>query len=341
MLSRRAMLGSAVAGGSLWALGGCAGPMSATPSLANRLTYPEGRLREATPPQAVDIDPPVIHAEVARSVLGSARLHLLYDRASWAEGPAWWPQQQTLVFSDVIGRRILGWRDDGAIDVIQDATAFINGNAIDANGRFYHCEHGRRAVSTSRPGTLPRVLAHRADGERLNSPNDLVIAEDGAIWFSDPTFGIDNPQEGVPEASASGRTSICRLAPGASEAERLADLTQPNGVGFSPDGTVFYASQTPPDQKSEIGIYAFDRIGQSLGERRLFARVPEGLPDGFAVDRRGWLWSSSGRGIEVFDDAARHLATIPTPTLASNCTFDSGEDRLFVTGDSNVWMIAF
>ncbi len=296
------------------------------------------RLRAPGEPTPVDVTGPIIHREEARTVLGAARLVSLYDQASWSEGPVWWPRKRTLVWSDIVGRRVLGRREDGAVDVLLDATPFINGNAVLPDGALVHCEHGRRAISRSEGAGVATPIVTVVEGSRLNAPNDLIVVADGAIWFSDPTFGLENPQQGVPDSSESGRTAICRIgADGV--ARRMVDMAQPNGLAFSPDGETLYASQTPEHGEGEIAIFAFDWDGASLSNRRRFATVAEGVPDGFTVDRRGWLWSSSGVGVEVFDDAGRHLATVPTPGLCSNCGFDSDETRLFVTGGAHLWML--
>ncbi|MEN2746771.1 SMP-30/gluconolactonase/LRE family protein [Sphingomonas sp. T9W2] len=296
------------------------------------------RLRPPGPPAPTDVPPPMIHHADARAVLDGARLVTLYDQANWSEGPAWWPRERTLVWSDIVGRRVLGRREDGAVDVLLDATPFINGNAVLPDGGLVHCEHGRRAISRSEGMGVATPIAWMAEGSRLNAPNDVIVGPDGAIWFSDPTFGLENPKQGVPTRSESRRTAICRIGEDG-VVRRMTDMTQPNGLAFSPDGRIFYASQTPEHGEGEVAIHAFDWDGTALSNQRRFATVDDGIPDGFTVDRRGWLWSSSGKGIELFDAVGTHLATVPTPGMCSNCTFDSDETRLFVTGGACLWML--
>ena len=296
------------------------------------------RLRQPGPARAAGAQPVLIHHSSARAVFGDGELLTLYDQASWSEGAVWWPRERTLVWSDIVGRRVLGWREDGAVDVLLDATPFINGNAVAPDGGLLHCEHGRRAISQSNGRGTPHPIVTHADGIRLNAPNDIVVADDASIWFSEPTFGLENPKQGVPAQADGHRTSICRIGTDG-VAHRVIDMVQPNGLAFSPDGRTFYASQTPEHGEGEVAIFAFHREGARLTDRRRFVTMPEGIPDGFTVDRRGWIWSSSARGVEVFDAAARHLATVPTPHLCSNCAFDSDERRLFVTGKDTLWML--
>lgn len=100
-----------------------------------------------------------------------------------------------------------------------------------------------------------------------------------------------------------------------------------------------YVSQTPEQGHGSVEITAFAWRDGALHDRRHFASVPDGLPDGFCVDRGGWLWSSSGTGVCVFDSDGQLLGHIPTPGTASNCTFDQAQQRLFITGGPCLWML--
>jgi len=266
-----------------------------------------------------------------------ARLVSLYHKAIFSEGPVWWPARGMLVWSDIEGRRVYGWHPDGAVDVVADATAFINGNALDGRGRLIHCEHGRRGISrTDERGETLLVTAYR--GKRLNSPNDLVWGPDSAIWFSDPTYGILNPRQGCPAQPELDHRSVYRFHESSGELTRMADMEQPNGLAFSPDGATLYVSDTAEDRHH---ILAFT-VGEdgSLGDRRVFRVIEPGLPDGFKVDARGWVWTSSGSGVQVFAADGEPLGSIPTPHGCTNCAF-GGEDgrRLFITGDESLWAI--
>ncbi|MEA0736840.1 SMP-30/gluconolactonase/LRE family protein [Xanthomonas campestris pv. campestris] len=297
------------------------------------------RVRPAGPAVPADCAPPrTTHAGLATR-LGDARLLTLYDQATWSEGPAWWEAQRTLVWSDLVGRRVLGWREDGTVDVLLDATAFTNGNAVDAQQRLVHCEHGRRAITRSDADGQAHLLVGRYAGKRLNSPNDLIVARDGAIWFTDPPFGLRKPSQGCPADPELTHHSVYRLPPDGGPLQRMADLDHPNGLAFSPDEQTLYVSQTPEQGHGSVEITAFDWRDGALHDCRHFASVPDGLPDGFCVDRGGWLWSSSGTGVCVFDSDGQPLGHIPTPGTASNCTFDQAQQRLFITGGPCLWML--
>ncbi|WP_216818566.1 SMP-30/gluconolactonase/LRE family protein [Solirubrum puertoriconensis] len=266
----------------------------------------------------------------------------LYDQAIWSEGPVWWEQQQLLVWSDVEGRRVLAWQPDGSVGVLLDATMFTNGNAIDADGNLIHCEQGRRGISrTLADGLTVMIVTHYAD-KRLNSPNDLAVAPDGAIWFTDPTYGLTQPRQGCPAEPALDHRSVYRYDLVTHQLTRAADLEQPNGIAFSPDGHTLYVSDTSlkaGGHKHEIVAFTVEPDGR-LGNPRTFATIEPGVPDGMFVDTRGWVWTSSGSGVQIFSAEGERLGEVPTPSLCSNCTLGGPSgNRLFITGEAHLWAI--
>lgn len=293
-------------------------------------------LQQPRTPEQVEIARPRVWDDRLAAVLpSSARLLSLYSDATWAEGPVWWPEGNSLVFSDVIGRRTLAWREDGSIVTVRDRSHFANGNAMDADGRLVQAEHGRRGISrTDAHGT--ELLVDDFGGEPLNSPNDLVVASDGAIWFTDPTYGISDPREGYPADPALPHQSVYRWSEGEG-LRRMIDLDQPNGLAFSRDERILYVAESNAQTLPRVVACSWD--GDALGPARTFATVDAGIPDGFAVDSRDWLWISSEAGVVIVDETGARLGVIPTPHVASNCTFDSDEKRLFITGDSDLWMV--
>lgn len=219
------------------------------------------------------------------------------------------------------------------MDVLVDATYYCNGNAVDAKGKLIHCEHGRRGISRT-ANSKTEIFIKGKKGEQLNSPNDITVAKDGSIWLTDPTFGIIQPEEGFMEAQERNYTGIYRWN---GKLELMAKAKQPNGICFSPDETVLYVSETPKDG-SPIRILAFDWDGKKLKKKRTFAKVKKGVPDGFAVDSRGWMWSGSKKGVQIFDDKGKTLGIIPAPHLISNCCFDKDEKCLFCTGETGLFV---
>ena len=300
-------------------------------------------LRRPGPPEPVpDLDPPQAFDPRFFEVLPrGARLVSLYDQATFGEGPTWWPARGILVWSDIEGRRVLGWHPDGCVRVVIDATPFINGNTVDRDGALIHCEHGHRRLSRTTPDGRYAALVETYEGRRFNAPNDVACAADGALWFTDPAYGLRQPKQGVLDESDLGHHSVYRFDPATGAVRRMADLGQPNGLAFAPDGQTLYVSDT---SRTEGGdghtIYAFPVTeDQTLGARRLFAAVEPGVPDGLRVDRRGWVWTSSGAGVQVFSAEGRRLGLIPTPQVCSNCCFGPGEGRLFITSKQHLYAL--
>ncbi len=270
-----------------------------------------------------------------------AGLLVLHEFTLHGEGPIWDQAHQRLVWSDVPNRRLLGWYADGRVEVLIDNTQFMNGNALDAKGLLIHCEHGRRCISLSdhQGGAEPFITHYQ--GKRLNSPNDITVALDGGIWFTDPTFGILMPNQGSIVDPELDHRSVYRFEPDRGTLTRMADFEQPNGLCFSPDGCTLYVSDTARSLGEILGgherdtheILAFS-VGHdgALSDRRLFCRTDHGYPDGFAVDKRGWVWTTAGDGIHIHAPDGKRLGFFPTPATPANCTFGGPEmKRLFVT----------
>lgn len=298
------------------------------------------RVRLPRPPSRVEkVGEPIVHDPRFRGVLArGAALLSLYDQALFSEGPVWWAARDRLVWSDIEGRRVFAWGPDGAVDVLLDATPFTNGNAVDGEGRLLHCEHGHRCISRTDADGRTTPIVTRYEGRRLNSPNDLVVGPDGAVWFTDPTYGLQNPRQGCPADPELDHRSVYRWDKRTGALTRMADLQQPNGIAFSPDGGTLYVSDTD-EARHEIVAFTVATDG-TLSGRRTFRVIEPGVPDGFCVDGRGWVWSSSGSGVQVFSAAGEPVGMIPTPHTCSNCCFGGPDGRrLFITGEESLWAI--
>nr|WP_241771164.1 SMP-30/gluconolactonase/LRE family protein [Acidisphaera rubrifaciens] len=299
-------------------------------------------LRRAGPPQpvasfrGVQIDDP----RLAEVLSPDAPLLCLYEGTLHGEGPVWEPARARLLWSDVSNRRLLAWHPDGRVTVAIDATYFMNGNAIEADGHIVHCEHGRRCISRSDGDGAPVPFVTHYEGRRLNSPNDVTVAGDGAIWFTDPTFGLLMPSQGSLAEPELDHRSLYRIPPGACAPRRMADFEQPNGLAFAPDGRTLYVSDTslalrdiPGEETGGLHqIEAFD-VGAdgALTNRRFFCHTDHGCPDGFTVDRRGWVWTTAADGIHVLAPDRTRLGYIPVSRVCANCAFGGTDGRrLFI-----------
>lgn len=299
-------------------------------------------LRKAGPPgpsknfSGVQIDDPRLAAVLSPD----APLLCLYEGTLHGEGTVWDPAHDRLIWSDVSNRRLLAWHPDGHVEVVIDGTYFMNGNALDAEGRLVHCEHGRRCISRSDSDGVAEPIITHYNGKRLNSPNDITVAADGAIWFTDPTFGLLMPSQGSLVEPELDHRSVYRFDPHTGRLRRMADFEEPNGLFFSPDGGTLYVSDTALSLTEIPGghtgvthkIEAFDVAADgSLSNRRFFCHTHHGVPDGFSVDARSWLWTTAGDGIHVFAPDRTQLGFFPTPATCSNCAFGGpGMNRLFI-----------
>lgn len=274
-----------------------------------------------------------------------AALERLASDAVWSEGPIWLAEAGRLRWSDIPNDRILEWEAaTGEVTTFRHPAEFANGRALDREGRVIQCSHGRRAIE--REGVSgPEVLVDRWSGGRFNSPNDLAVASDGAIWFTDPPYGIDpSGREGHPGTSEYGGCFVFRWDPVTGAAEPvITSMVHPNGIAFSPDGSRLYVADTGfyagHPEAQQIRVFEVDGSTAS-GPGMEFARPPVGASDGFTVDREGRLWSSAGDGIYIYAPDGTLVGHVPVPETVSNCTFggDDGQD-LFITASTSLYRI--
>ncbi|KQT53030.1 MULTISPECIES: SMP-30/gluconolactonase/LRE family protein [unclassified Aureimonas] len=271
----------------------------------------------------------------------SAEMKTLFTGGRWLEGPCYLPDLESLVFSDVKTNRMWRLGDDGSTETFRDPSENANGNVLDGEGRLVTCEHRRRQVVRQEPDGSITVLADRYDGKRLNSPNDAVLAPDGAIWFTDPTYGITQPEEGIPAEPEQSARRVYRIDPSGRLDAKTDTLRQPNGIAISADGRTLYVSETGGDATAPNGIVRFT-IGDdgALADRQVFALYDKGVPDGLALDIEGRLYAGSIDGVRIFDEAGRPFGLIPTPKPAANLAFGGPDGRrLFVTATDSVHAI--
>lgn len=269
----------------------------------------------------------------------------LFTGCRWAEGPVWFGDGRYLLWSDIPNNRILRWEEEtGAVSIFRAPSNFANGNTRDRQGRLVTCEHGaRRVTRTEYDGTIT-VIADRFEGKRLNSPNDVVVASDDAVWFTDPSFGILGHYEGH-KAEPELPTNVYRVDRNGRLTMVADGINQPNGLAFSPDERVLYIVES---RSSPRQILAYDVInnGTQLANRRVFIRCEPGeTPDGFRVDTDGNLWCGWGMseefdGVKVFDPAGKPIGFISLPERAANLTFGGAKrNRLFMAGAQSLYAV--
>ncbi|WP_349775206.1 MULTISPECIES: SMP-30/gluconolactonase/LRE family protein [unclassified Curtobacterium] len=268
--------------------------------------------------------------------------------STWAEGPVWIPATRTLRWSDIPGDRIMQWHaDDGTTSVYADRVEFTNGRTLDRDGSVVQCSHGRRRVERDRDGVVEPIVASW-DGVRFNSPNDVVVAPDGTIWFTDPDYGITQSREGHAGYLEYGDHAVFRFDPATGRVRPVVlDVEEPNGLAFSPDGTTLYVADSSASEGSDVGnrwIRAYDVVdGIRCNNGRVFAQfaVDEGVPDGIRVDEDGNVWSSSAQGVIVVAPSGDRIGTVPVPEVVANLCF-GGDDgtTLFIAATTSIYRVA-
>ena len=263
----------------------------------------------------------------------------------WAEGPVWFGDQRCLVWSDVPGDCMWRWDEQtGAVSVFRKPSGFANGNTRDRQGRLLTCEHGGRRVSRTELDGRVTTVVDSFDGKRLNSPNDVVCASDGSVWFTDPSFGILGNYEGS-KAEPELPTHVYRLDPSGKLAVVAEGINQPNGLAFSPDEKVLYIVESRSQPRK---LLAYDVVGGTqLKNKRIFIDAgPKGTPDGFRVDVDGNLWCGWGMGeagldgVHVFDPTGKRIGRIDLPERCANVCFGGAQrNRLFMAATTSLYSL--
>ncbi|MFM2355311.1 MAG: hypothetical protein RLZZ528_1047 [Pseudomonadota bacterium] len=275
----------------------------------------------------------------ATYVLGNAPLKRLATGFDWVEGPVWFGDMGCLLFSDIPSNRILRLDDQG-VSTFRAPSNYSNGHTRDHQGRLVSCEHGtRRVTRTEHDGTIT-VIADGYDGKPLNSPNDVVVARDGSIWFSDPHYGIGTDYEGY-RAAQELPCSVYRVSPGGGIEAVITDMACPNGLAFSPDESRLYVADTGRMFTSDRQyIRVFDIEAGRPVRGRDFHEIAPGCADGMRVDSDGNLWSSAGDGVHCLAPDGRLLGRILVPERVSNLCFGGrAKHRLFITATTSVYSV--
>ena len=195
----------------------------------------------------------------------------------WGEGPAYMPSEKGYVFTDIVANTIFLCRD-GQVAPCRTPSAHANGNTTDHQGRLVTCEHYARRVTRTEPGGSITVIADSFDGKPLNSPNDVCVTRDGAVWFTDPPYGIMRG-ECEPGAVPEHPSGVYRVDPGG-RVERVIDvLDKPNGIAFSVDERTLYVSDTGYSHRPRGNhhIFAFEMVGARPRNLSIFAAIDPGL----------------------------------------------------------------
>jgi gluconolactonase len=270
----------------------------------------------------------------------------LFTGAMWAEGPVYFADSDSLLFSDIPNNRILRCVANGpgafSVTEYRKPSNNANGNTRDPEGRLVSCEHGARRVTRTEIDGRITVLVDNFKNKRLNSPNDVVVKSDGSVWFTDPSYGILSDYEGHKGEREYGGAYVFRLDPISQKLQVVADdFVQPNGLAFSPNEDKLYVSDTGlshnPKGPHHIRVFDVAKNGTVKGGK-VFATIDPGVADGLRLDTQGNVWTSAGDGVQCFSPKGELLGKIKVPEVVANLTFGGPKrNRLFITATSSLY----
>ena len=286
----------------------------------------------------------VLDQRMRHLILPSAHFDQLYCGALWAEGPVYFPAGDYLLWSDIPNNRLLQWVPELGVRVSSHQSNNCNGNTRDGLGRRVTCEHFTRSVVRIEHDGSRVTLASAHQGKPLNSPNDVVVTSNGAVWFTDPTYGIMTDYEGKRASPDQEGCFVYRICPKTGTVEaKIRTMLKPNGLAFSLDERTLYVadSSRSHDDAGHHHVMAFPVANDaSVGDGKIVVTIEEGVPDGLRLDELGNLWVSSARGVEVFTADGTPLGIIHVPETVSNLTFGGPKNnRLFITATTSLYAV--
>jgi sugar lactone lactonase YvrE len=233
-----------------------------------------------------------------------------------------------LIFSDIPASKMY-WLADNRTGVLRQATGQANGNALDQDGSLLSCEHHNRRVSKFDCTGAVSCVADHYDGKRLNSPNDVAVRSDGAIFFTDPAYGVRDEDR---ELDFQG---VYCVQGGSSEPVLLAnDFSKPNGLAFSADETVLYVADTERGHLRRFSVAASGELSSDIE----FCRCKR--PDGICVDRDGNVWVACMDGVEAFDHSGRRFRFVGLPERPANLAFgDADMKTLYICARTSIYRV--
>jgi gluconolactonase len=281
-------------------------------------------------------------------VPADAMMEVIGEGLVWAEGPVWIRDGGFLLCSDTRTNTIWRWDAANGFREFLKPSGYTgetprggemgsNGLALDREGRLLLCQHGDRRVARleSKWDEPPRytTVADRYEGKRLNSPNDLAVHSSGAVYFTDPPYGLERRNDASKELPFQG---VYRIAPDGQVALMTKELSAPNGIAFSPDEKTIYVGNTgQPSVLTAFPLNADGTIGEGkvlLDARQMTPRRQGGF-DGMKIDRQGNIFTTGPGGLLVVTPEGKHLGTFVTGQPTANCAFGEDGSTLFITAN--------
>ncbi len=275
-----------------------------------------------------------------------AQVERLATGFTFTEGPLWNKHRRFLLFSDMPADIRRRWSEADGVTEVANPSNKGNGMTYDADGRLLVCEHVTSSLVRRDPdGTDSNreTLASHYDGKELNSPNDVIVADDGSIYFSDPWYGR-MPVFGIERERDLGFQGVYRIGPDGGEPQLLIDdFEQPNGLCFSPDESLLYINDTP---RAHIRVFDRQSDGTIANGRMFFENIgsgviEEGIPDGMKCDEQGNIYVTGPDGVWVISPDAELLGVIEVPENVGNLNWggDNWSD-LYMPSTTSLYRIS-
>jgi gluconolactonase len=283
-------------------------------------------------PRKFELQP--VSPKFSALIPSDAKLETVATGFGFTEGPVWDPSGFLYVSDEEINKIFRVYLNDGHKEELI-ALGDPDGNTYDRQRRLIDCASVLRAIIAISKDGKYKVLADHFEGKKFNSPNDVIVGPDGALYFTDPTLDLPKgekqeiPFQGVYRLDKNGKVTLLTK-----------ELSQPNGLAFSPDGKTFYVDDS---EQRNIRVYDVAPNG-SLTNGRIFGEEPgeknEGVPDGIKVDREGNLFVTGPKGIWVWSPDGTHLGTIAMPEQPANLTWGGADlSTLYITATTSVYKL--
>lgn len=297
--------------------------------------------------------------ELAKVIDPDASPEIIGEGFVWTEGPVWVAGHGFLLFSDIPPNKIYKWQEGQGVTEYLMPSGYTgtverggekgsNGLIIGRAGNLLLCQHGdRRIARMDAPLTDPlpqfTTLAGTYDEKRFNSPNDLVQHSSGAIFFTDPPYGLEQGMEDPAKELAF--QGVYRLDPDGEVSLLTDELSRPNGIALSPDEQTLYVANSDPNRAIWMAYDLSD--DGSITNGRVFYDATDlvgtepGLPDGMKVDSEGYIYATGPGGVWIFASDSRVLGKVKTGQATSNCAIGTGDDGdvLYMTADDYLMRI--
>jgi gluconolactonase len=292
----------------------------------------------------------VLDARFEALIPADTRIEKIADDLEWSEGPIWDGRRKTLYFSDIPRNVVMQWHADKGVSRFLENSGYTgaapftgrepgsNGLTLDAQGRLTLCQHGDRRISRREADGTMTPLATAYQGKRLNSPNDLVYDREGALYFTDPPYGLPGTfQDPGKELDFQG---VYRVGKDGKVTLLTKELEAPNGLAFTPDSKTLYVANSQKEKPIWMA-YPVNADG-SLGSGRVFAdasqlfKEGDGVPDGMKVDLQGHVFATGPGGVLVYAPDGALLGRILTGVPTANVAWGEDGSTLFVTANHRV-----